>query len=98
MNKRPELIKELLGNSPITFLDVGSSGGVTDLPGLAEFTNVIGFEPNKDEFVKLQNETTTRHYLHKRGVKNLPIYRNVNFLPYALSKNNGSEILYVTKS
>jgi len=98
MNKQPEIIKELLDNSPITFLDVGSSGGITDLPGLAKYTNVIGFEPNKDEFEKLQNEITTRHYLHKRGVRKLPKFKNKKFLPYALFKSNGSEILYVTKS
>ncbi|MBU0707867.1 FkbM family methyltransferase [Patescibacteria group bacterium] len=97
-NNRPEIIKEILKDSPIDFIDVGTSGGITDLSGLSDLMICQGFEPNINEISKLENKQTNQSYLKKRGVKKLPNYKSKKFYPYALSSKDGHGTLYITRS
>lgn len=62
----------------IEILDIGAKGSIPrELYPILNLMNITGFEPNKNEFNKL-NESN-----------------HINYLPYAIGKNNSQEKLYI---
>ena len=65
---------------PIEILDIGAKGTIPkEFNQISDLINLVGFEPNRDEYNKLLKS------------------KNINYLPYAIGKNNSEERLYITK-
>lgn len=76
-----------------TFVDVGSRNGILELGDLAAYTIAYGFEPNPEEYKKLISGDTDAS---KVGIV-APAFRELTYLPYAISDKCGMGQLYVTR-
>ncbi len=90
----PERIGSLLGKDPIVVLDGGARNGTFELPGLARYVHVYGFEPNREEYEKLLTGKTD---VYKASGVRPPPYAKAVFLPTALAHFSGVRPLHVTK-
>lgn len=70
---------------PISLVDVGAKGGITDLLRLAPYCEVYGFEPNPGEYNQL------------RSKKHHP-YRKETYLDVALSDFEGEAELNISRN
>lgn len=77
----------------LTFVDVGSRNGVLELPNLADHVLAYGFEPNPEEFRKLQTGNTDAA---PYGFLS-PAYQKLRYFPYAISDHNGKGTLQITR-
>lgn len=74
-----------LGIKNIDFIDIGCSGDLsTKWSELFPILNYVGFDPNKDECLRLEKEDND--------------YKSIKFFPYAVAGENGFKTLYKTKS
>ncbi|MCM8811687.1 MAG: FkbM family methyltransferase [Candidatus Omnitrophica bacterium] len=88
-------VKEILASlgEPLIYVDVGARNGMFELAGIAPFVKAYGFEPNPEEFVKLERGDTDVSWL---GVA-APRYAQSRYAPYAISNVDGTRTFYVTK-
>lgn len=68
-------------------IDGGARNGIYDLPRLAKYINVHGFEPNPAEYDRLL----------KIEKKRPGAYHSTRYTPYALLERRGSATLYINK-
>lgn len=89
------LVHKVLSDNQITitFVDIGSRNGITELVALAEFVNAYGFEPNPVEYEKLLTGKTDASLLGQK----IPNYKTIKYSPYALADFNGMADFYITK-
>ena len=80
-----EICRELL-SLPLTVIDVGADGGVTELRRLGSLCHVHAFEPRQDSFALLINDNDQS----KR-------YATINFHNIGLAATAGKHRLYVTR-
>lgn len=91
----PHSLREFVGGSTITFVDVGARNDVVDLAGLAPWVDAWGFEPNPDEYQKLSTGETERFVITQVSA---PRYRALRYLAVALGDRDGEAELFVTAS
>lgn len=76
-------IADIARQNPLTYFDIGSRGGFqSDLHPLAFAVDVVGFEPDPEEFRRLQKLSPDP-------------WRTVKYLPQAVGGNTGQETLYI---
>lgn len=84
MFKLSDVSPEALGGG-INFIDLGASGDAPDFwKPLAHLTNLIGFDPNKEECARLNNKDS--------------IFLSQKFLPYAIAGESKKFTLYKTSN
>ena len=77
IDKYKSYVKNII---PIEILDIGAKGSIPrELYSISDIINITGFEPNQDEFIRLNS------------------LENINYLPFAIGKENIEESLYITK-
>jgi FkbM family methyltransferase len=81
-------------DADITFVDVGARNGVIELRAFPDRVDAYGFEPNPDEFAKLESGATDAAVI---GV-HPPAYRSLRHFPYAIADVDGRAPLYVCKA
>jgi FkbM family methyltransferase len=80
-----EICRELLA-LPLTVIDVGADGGVTELRRLGSLCHVHAFEPRPDSFARLVNDTDQSK-----------LFAKINFHNIALAATAGKHRLYITR-
>lgn len=64
-----------ISDNPISFVDVGARGGVHDIVDkLAEKTSIIAFEPDSEEFIRLNKEIEKGHPYSKLIIESCGLY------------------------
>lgn len=87
-------VRDVLSGHPIVIVDGGARNKTWELPRLAPFCDVIGFEPNRKEHAKLLAGTTDLEVANK--VRDLP-YRSIRYIDKALADRSGRATLHVTR-
>jgi FkbM family methyltransferase len=90
---RVSILDEVLGESRIVVVDGGARNGTLELPKLAPYCWVYGFEPNQVEFEKLMTGHTD---LSRVAGVTSPAYAKIIYSNYALSDYTGAGTLYIT--
>lgn len=88
------LVREVLGTRSLVVVDAGARNKTWELPRLAPFCDVVGFEPNREEHAKILAGTTDLEVVQK--VRDLP-YRSVRYLDKALADRPGRATLSITR-
>ena len=83
MNKKAKsILLNNLAEDKIVAIDIGAKEGVFSLKNLSEHTNYWGFEPNRDEIIRLKKRKTQT---------------NIKYFPFALSEFGGRKNIRITK-
>jgi len=88
-NKSEKLIHDRLEGGRFTLFDVGAKGGTHELPNLAAWVNVFGFEPNPTEYAKLKKISSSKGDVGR--------YARAEYFPLALSEKSGEATLNISK-
>lgn len=89
-----DFAKRILAGSHITIMDVGARNLTLELPELAPVIDAYGFEPNPEEFHKLQDGQTDTHRM--LGISQ-PQYASCHYDPHAVHDRSGEAPLYITE-
>jgi FkbM family methyltransferase len=88
------LIAEALQGKLLTVVDGGARNKTWELPGLAPFCQIIGFEPNRTEYAKILSHSTDLEIAVK--LRDLP-YRSIHYVDKALAEKVGRATLHITR-
>lgn len=86
--------KRILAGNHITIMDIGARNLTLEIPELAPVVDAYSFEPNPEEFRKLQDRQTDARRL--LGISQPP-YASCHYDPHAVHDRSGEAPLYITE-
>lgn len=80
-----------------TVVDVGARNGIWSIPtSYAKHARLIGFEPNPEEFAKLEGHKTDADRILSSSGQSRPLFKEERYFPYALWDREEERSLFVT--